>query len=42
MTQLPADTPSMPIETMTKGLEVALAAALEHMEDVVLSVGTIH
>ena len=42
VTQLPADTPSMPIETMTKGLEVALAAALEHMEDVVLSVGTIH
>ena len=41
-TQLPADTPSMPIETMAKGLEVALAAALEHMEDVALSVGTIH
>lgn len=41
-TQLPADTPSMPIETMAKGLEVALAAALEHMEDVALSVGTTH
>ena len=42
-TKQPANTASLPIEVMTRGLEVALAAAVEHEVDTVgESLGTTH
>ena len=43
VTKQPANTASLPIEVMIRGLEVALAAAVEHEVDAVSeSLGTTH